>query len=110
MRATPTLDKAGRLVLPKLLREALRLRPGCRQRAEVEGDKTTLGLDDEEVQIVRATDGLPAVVGWDGFDAAAAIQTALEPREDTMLAYQNWKTSRTPTFQPGKALEIGRTD
>jgi len=79
MSATIVLDKAGRMVLPKSIREQLRLRAGAKLRAEVVGDKLELTEEAAEVKIERRKDGLPVIVGWEGFDAAAAVR---ETRED----------------------------
>ena len=42
MNAKVTLDKAGRVVLPKILRDALHLSPGDTLELTVEGDQMTL--------------------------------------------------------------------
>jgi AbrB family looped-hinge helix DNA binding protein len=42
MNTTVTLDKAGRVVIPKPLRDALRLAPGDELVLESEGDRVTL--------------------------------------------------------------------
>jgi len=42
MTAKITLDKAGRVVLPKSLREELRLGPGDALQLESEGERITL--------------------------------------------------------------------
>ena len=42
MDTTVTLDKAGRVVIPKPLREELHLGPGDRLQLETEGEKMTL--------------------------------------------------------------------
>jgi len=42
MNATVTLDKAGRVVIPKTLRDALRLEPGDPLELESEGERVTL--------------------------------------------------------------------
>lgn len=42
MSRTITLDKAGRVVLPKSLRDELRLVPGDALELKVEGDQVTL--------------------------------------------------------------------
>ena len=78
MTATLTLDKAGRLVLPKPVRDQLHLRAGSKLRLDVTGDRMELTQEVPEVKIVRKKDGLPAVVGWDGFDAAKAVREMRE--------------------------------
>jgi AbrB family looped-hinge helix DNA binding protein len=42
MNATVTLDKAGRLVLPKTVRDELQLGPGDTLELQVEGEQVTL--------------------------------------------------------------------
>ena len=42
MSVTVTLDKAGRVVIPKTLRDELRLEPGDALELEREGDRVTL--------------------------------------------------------------------
>lgn len=79
MTATVTLDKAGRLVLPKPVRDQLHLRAGSKLRLDVMGDHMELTQEVPEVKIVQKKDGLPVVVGWKGFDAAKAVR---EMRED----------------------------
>lgn len=79
MTATLTLDKAGRLVLPKPVRDQLHLRAGSKLRLDVMGDQMKLTQEVPEVKVVQKKDGLPVVVGWEGFDAAKAVR---EMRED----------------------------
>jgi AbrB family looped-hinge helix DNA binding protein len=42
MNTTVTLDKAGRVVIPKALRDELRLEPGDSLELESEGERVTL--------------------------------------------------------------------
>jgi AbrB family looped-hinge helix DNA binding protein len=42
MNTTVTLDKAGRVVIPKTLRDELRLEPGDSLELESEGERVTL--------------------------------------------------------------------
>lgn len=42
MHSTVTLDKAGRVVIPKALRDELRLEPGDSLELESEGERVTL--------------------------------------------------------------------
>ena len=78
MTATLTLDKAGRLVLPKPIRDQLHLRAGSKLRLDVTGDRMELTQEVPEVKIVQKKDGLPVVVGWEGFDAAKAVREMRE--------------------------------
>ena len=79
MTATLTLDKAGRVVLPKRLRDHLHLHAGSILRAEIVGDKIELAEEATSAQVIRKKDGLPVIIGWEGFDAAKAVR---EMRED----------------------------
>ena len=81
MSTTLTVDKAGRVVLPKPVRDRLHLQAGSKLRLEVIGDKLELSQEEAEVKIVRGKDGLRVVVGWEGFDAAKAVR---EMREDQL--------------------------
>lgn len=78
MIATITLDKAGRIVLPKRIREKMHLHEGSRLRVELSGDTLELTPEAAETRIERAEDGLPVIVGWEGFDAVQAVAEARE--------------------------------
>lgn len=78
MTTTIKLGADGRVVLPKAIRETLNLTPGTKVRMEVVGDKVVLTREVPEAKIVRGKDGLPVVVGWDGFNAAKAVREARE--------------------------------
>jgi AbrB family looped-hinge helix DNA binding protein len=86
MTATVRIDKAGRLVLPKSIREHLHLAPGSTLKAEVVGDRVELSEEVPEVKIVRQKDGLPAIIGWNGFDAAQAVREAREEQLERLEA------------------------
>ena len=77
---TATLDKAGRIVLPKKLREKLHHKPGAKFNIEVVGDKIEIEQETSETKIVWK-DGVPVVMGWDGFDAVKALKEMREERE-----------------------------
>lgn len=86
MIAILTLDKAGRLVLPKPMREKLHLREGTRLKAEIVGNKIELEHEVPEVKIVRKKDGRRVVVGWKDFDAAKAVREMREDQVERLLA------------------------
>ena len=69
---TATLDKAGRIVLPKKLREKLHLKPGAKFTIEFVGDKIEIEKEAPKLRIVRKG-GVRMVMGWEGFDAAKAV-------------------------------------
>ena len=80
MSITITIGKAGRLVVPKALRDRLHLREGSRLRVDVVEDKLELTREDDEVKIEKRGKRR-VIVGWKGFDAAKAVN---EMREEYM--------------------------
>ena len=80
MSTTITIGKAGRLVVPKALRDRLHLREGSRLRVDVVEDKLELTREDDEVKIEKRGKRR-VIVGWKGFDAAKAVN---EMREEYM--------------------------
>ena len=57
-----TIDGAGRLVVPKAIREHLRLKQGSRVRLREEGQRLVLEPLPEEC-VVSEVDGLPVIRG-----------------------------------------------
>lgn len=53
MTATISIDKAGRVVLPKAIRERLYLRAGTKLKAEVIADHIELTPESDKVRLVR---------------------------------------------------------
>ncbi len=86
MVAILTLDKAGRLVLPKPMRDKLHLREGAKLKAEIVGDKIELEQEVAQVKIVRKKGGRRVVVGWKGFDAAQAVREMRMDQMERLLA------------------------
>lgn len=78
MSAILVLDKAGRVVLPKQMRDRLHLDAGSKLRIEIVDDRLELRQEVPEVKIVKQG-GRRVVAGWEGFDAAKAVR---EMRED----------------------------
>jgi AbrB family looped-hinge helix DNA binding protein len=78
MKATLRMDKAGRIVIPKAFRQHWELQPGSMFTAEIIGDRIELREEIPQPNIVRSKNGRRVIVGWDGFDAAVAVQEARE--------------------------------
>ena len=85
MYATLVLDKAGRLVLPKAIRERMHLHAGSKLRIEMVGDTLELSQEAADAQIVKCGKRR-VVVGWEGFDATKAVQEAREEHLDRLEA------------------------
>jgi AbrB family looped-hinge helix DNA binding protein len=81
MTTTLTVDKAGRVVIPKRIREQMHLREGSRLRLELRRDRLELTHEPNEVQLERRG-RRRVIVGWEGFDAAQAVQDAREEHLD----------------------------
>ncbi len=82
MNAIVEIDKAGRIVIPKKMRDALRLTPGTRMRVENLGERLTLELDYPEPRL-ELRNGLLVMVGGpplSGEDVNRAIDEMRERR------------------------------
>src|ERR1039458_3514379 len=62
MHTTVEIDKAGRIVVPKKMRDALHLTPGTRLKVERSGDTLTLEQDLPEPKL-EMIDGLWVMTG-----------------------------------------------
>lgn len=62
MSITITLGKAGRLVVPKAIRDSLGLREGARLRLEMSGGKFEAVPEPDDVRI-EMKDGFPVIRG-----------------------------------------------
>jgi AbrB family looped-hinge helix DNA binding protein len=60
MRATVTIDKAGRLVLPKAMRDALHLKPGSSLEVEQRDDEVVLRPPQPEAELIYKN-GVPVL-------------------------------------------------
>lgn len=80
MTATITIDAAGRLILPKPMRDRLHLQAGDKLKADLISDRIELTAEpDADVRIERRGKRL-VIVGGPPFDAVKAIQADREDR------------------------------
>jgi AbrB family looped-hinge helix DNA binding protein len=68
MNTTVEIDKAGRIVVPKRLRDALHLTPGTRLKIDRYGNNITLMPSAAEAQLV-IENGTPLIFPADRFNA-----------------------------------------
>lgn len=93
MTATIKIGKAGRLVVPKAVRERLRLlRAGtvmkleCDEGTEVAPSEKVIDDKASSPRVEMSADGLPVIVGWKKFDAVKAVKAARKEAENRLLA------------------------
>lgn len=79
MVITLILDDAGRLAIPKPVRDIMHLRAGSKVRLDVNEGQMVIKAEDEPEARIERRGKRRVVVGWEGFDAAQAV---LEMRED----------------------------
>jgi len=85
MTSTITIDGAGRLVLPRQVREKLHLRAGSKLSLALVAGKVELTPQSEEPATLVRKGGRLVVIGIDAsFDAAAAVKSSREDREDQL--------------------------
>lgn len=72
-----SLDSAGRIVIPKAIREKLHLGPGTSLQAEVIGDRIELTQVTPEIRLEKKGKRR-VVVGTGSFDAVEALSEARE--------------------------------
>jgi AbrB family looped-hinge helix DNA binding protein len=93
MTITTTLGKAGRLVVPKPIRESLGLREGSRLRLEASAGKFEAIPEADDVQI-QIRNGLPVITGGaprGKGDIVRAIKAGREERTDRIVARRKKK-------------------
>ena len=85
MNATVEIDKAGRIVVPKKLRDALHLTPGTRLKVERSGDQLILGQDFPEPKL-EMVDGLWVMNGGPRLEPVD-VNTLIDEQRERRMAY-----------------------
>ena len=87
MQVTITIDGAGRVVIPKPLRDRFRLHAGAKLQVEAVGDHVELTPERPAGGSALVSKGGLLVVpsGGVAFDAAAAVESDRDDREDNLL-------------------------
>lgn len=96
MNGIVEIDKAGRIVVPKKLRDSLHLTPGTRLRIEREGDKLVLEAGFGGAQL-RIENGTPLILPADNEKALRLtnemvnelIAQGRREREDRFLSFHS---------------------
>ena len=84
MSTTITIDAAGRLVLPKRMRERLCLKAGSRLRVNLSGDRIELTPEPEESCALVVKGNTLVITGTTTTDSAAAVKAAREDRDSAL--------------------------
>ena len=87
MNTTVEIDKAGRIVVPKKLREALHLIPGTRLKVERQGESLLLEPDFPEPQLILK-DGMWVMTGGKAVsseEVSRLIQQAYDERHSRIM-------------------------
>ena len=88
MSETVTIDKAGRLIVPKKVRERLGLNGGDKLRMDVVGGKIEIERVEPESALIVAEDGLPMIQGAQKVDVVEVLRQQREERVDRIVDYR----------------------
>lgn len=78
MKATLTVDKAGRIILPKRLRDSMHLTPGSKLEAELIGGRLQISPEEEEDPPFEVVDGITVIKGGRPIPGGAAAAVRRE--------------------------------
>ncbi|WP_411845247.1 AbrB/MazE/SpoVT family DNA-binding domain-containing protein [Roseibacillus persicicus] len=89
MSETVFIDKAGRLVVPKGVRDRLGLRAGDQLTMEVVGDRIELERATASCAVEIAEDGLPIIRGASKVDLVEELRKQRDERVGQILDFQS---------------------
>lgn len=78
MKATLTVDKAGRIILPKRMRDSMHLAAGSRLEAELIGGRLQISPEEEEDPPFEVVDGITVIKGGRPIPGGAAAAVRRE--------------------------------
>ena len=82
MKATLTVDKAGRIILPKRLRDSMHLTPGSKLDAELIGGRLQISPEEEEDPPFKMVDGIMVIQG--GGPTPGGVAAAVRRERDAL--------------------------
>ena len=82
MKATLTMDKAGRIILPKRLRDSMHLSAGSKLEAELIGGRLQISPEEEEDPPFKMVGGIMVIQG--GGPTPGGIAKAVRDERDAM--------------------------
>jgi AbrB family looped-hinge helix DNA binding protein len=82
MKATLTVDKAGRIILPKPIRDMMHLTAGSKLEAELVGGRLQIGLEEPEDPPFEVVDGITVIKG--GGPTPGGIAAAVRRERDAL--------------------------
>ena len=88
MSETVTIDKAGRLVVPKKVRERLGLKSGDRLSMDVVGERIEIEKIEPESAFFIAEDGLPMIRGAQKVDVVEVLREQRDEQIDRNVDYR----------------------
>ncbi len=80
MKAILTVDKAGRIILPKRLRDSMHLSAGSKLEAELIGGRLQISPEEEVEPPFKVVDGIMVVLGG-GPSPRGTAQTVRDERD-----------------------------
>jgi hypothetical protein len=64
----------------------MHLQAGSKLRADLVGEKLEISMEVPIAKVKLQKDGLPTIIGWEGFDAAQAVREMREERTRELIS------------------------
>ncbi|MCW1926464.1 AbrB/MazE/SpoVT family DNA-binding domain-containing protein [Luteolibacter arcticus] len=82
MKTKLTMDKAGRIILPKPIRDMMHLTAGSKLEAEVVGGQLQINAEEDEDPPYKMVDGIMVIIG--GGPTPGGLAKAIRDERDAM--------------------------